>query len=142
MSFSNDLTMILWKSFMPLRGKIRNTVSRDFFSLQYYPPLFFEHFDANAEFEKWAAVEVSDFEPDDIDFDHLDLEGGMYAVFDYKGNASDAAETFRYIIGTWIPSSDFDLDDRPHFEILGERYRNNDPDSEEEIWIPVRKKKT
>jgi AraC family transcriptional regulator len=31
----------------------------------------------------------------------------------------------------------FEVDDRPHFEILGIRYRNNDPNSEEEIWIPI-----
>jgi hypothetical protein len=24
--------------------------------------------------------------------------------------------------------------------LLGEKYKNNDPDSEEEIWIPIRKK--
>jgi len=28
----------------------------------------------------------------------------------------------------------------PRIEILGEKYRNNDPDSEEEIWIPVKAK--
>jgi AraC family transcriptional regulator len=39
----------------------------------------------------------------------------------------------------WLPASGYELDDRPHFEILGERYKNNDPDSEEELWFPVRK---
>jgi AraC family transcriptional regulator len=38
-----------------------------------------------------------------------------------------------------LPASGYELDDRPHFEILGERYKNNDPDSEEELWFPVRK---
>jgi AraC family transcriptional regulator len=32
------------------------------------------------------------------------------------------------------------LDDRPHFEILGDKYKNGDPDSEEEIWIPIKQK--
>jgi len=32
------------------------------------------------------------------------------------------------------------LDDRPHFEVLGDKYKNADPDSEEEIWIPIRTK--
>jgi AraC family transcriptional regulator len=41
---------------------------------------------------------------------------------------------------TWLPSSDYVLDNRPHFEILGEKYKINDPESEEKIWIPVRKK--
>jgi AraC family transcriptional regulator len=32
------------------------------------------------------------------------------------------------------------LDNRPHFEILGEKYKQGSPDSEEEIWIPVKEK--
>ena len=28
----------------------------------------------------------------------------------------------------------------PHFEILGAQYKNNEPDSEEEIWIPIQLK--
>lgn len=27
------------------------------------------------------------------------------------------------------------VDDRPHFEVLGGKYQNNSPNSEEEIWI-------
>jgi AraC family transcriptional regulator len=29
------------------------------------------------------------------------------------------------------------LDNRPHFEILGEKYKQGSTDAEEEIWIPV-----
>jgi AraC family transcriptional regulator len=36
--------------------------------------------------------------------------------------------------------SAYDLDNRPHFEILGEKYKNESPDSEEELWIPVKLK--
>jgi AraC family transcriptional regulator len=68
------------------------------------------------------------------------LKGGLYAVFLYKGAASAGSATFQYILGTWIPGSEYDLDDRPHFEILGEKYKNEDPSSEEELWIPIRPK--
>ena len=67
------------------------------------------------------------------------MTGGLSAVFDYKGLNTDNA-IFRYIFETWIPNSDYVLDNRPHFEVLGDKYRNNDPTSEEEIWIPVRLK--
>lgn len=30
------------------------------------------------------------------------------------------------------------MDDRAHFEVLGERYKNNDLSSEKEIWIPIK----
>jgi AraC family transcriptional regulator len=68
------------------------------------------------------------------------LTSGLYAVFQYKGTANEAAGTFQYILGTWLPNSEYTLDSRPHFEILGEKYKNNDPDSEEEIWIPIKPK--
>ena len=69
------------------------------------------------------------------------LAGGLYAVFDYKGSSNDPS-IFQFIFGTWLPSSDYVLDDRPHFEVLGDKYKNNDPNSEEEIWIPIRQKNT
>jgi AraC family transcriptional regulator len=65
------------------------------------------------------------------------LYGGLYAVFDYKGSSVDN-RIFQYIYMNWIPNSEYQLDNRPHFEVLGEKYRNNDPTSEEEIWIPIK----
>ena len=37
-------------------------------------------------------------------------------------------------------TSKYSIDNRPHFEIIGEKYKNNDPNSEEEIWIPIKPK--
>jgi AraC family transcriptional regulator len=61
----------------------------------------------------------------------------MYAVFDYKGLNTDSS-IFIYIFTEWLPGSIYVLDERPHFEVLGEKYKNNDPDSEEEICIPIK----
>ena len=108
--------------------------------MQIYSPGFFDHFSPEAEFEKWAAAEVEDFTMVPEGMEHVTLPEGMYAVFLYKGAASEAASTYRYIMGTWLEESDFILDHRPHFEILGEKYKNEDPSSEEEIWIPVKPK--
>jgi AraC family transcriptional regulator len=63
MSFADNRTFELWKSFMPERKKIRNKLSSDLFSLQVYGEDFnFREFNIKEEFEKWAAVEVKDFE--------------------------------------------------------------------------------
>jgi AraC family transcriptional regulator len=138
MSFSDNKTFELWRNFMPIRKEIRNNVGADLFSLQVFDPLFFENFDPNAEFEKWAAIEVTDFHHVPEGMEAFTLKAGLYAVFNYKGSASEGAATFQYIYGTWIPNSEYSLDDRPHFEILGEKYKNEDPDSEETIWIPIK----
>lgn len=35
---------------------------------------------------------------------------------------------------------EYELDEREHYELLGEKYKNNYPASEEEIYLPIRKK--
>ena len=106
----------------------------------YDPRLSFEDFNENTRFEKWAAVEVADFESIPDSMESIILSEGLYAVFLHKGAASEGARTFSYIFGTWLPGSEYQLDNRPHFEILGEKYKNDDPASEEEVWIPVKLK--
>lgn len=140
MSLTNNRTGELWASFMPRRKDIPNQVSPDLYSLQVYSPDYFRGFNPSREFTKWALVEVSSHNgtlPDG--FEPFTLEGGRYAVFNYKGPGGNP-RPFQYIYTEWLPASGYALDDKPHFELLGEKYRNNDPESEEEIWVPVREK--
>ncbi len=138
MSLSNNKTGELWRSFMTRRREISNNLTSEMFSIQVYDkPVDFGNL--NQEFEKWAAVEVSDFGTIPDGMETLKLEGGLYAVFQYKGSSTDTT-IFQFIFGTWLPNSDYLLDSRPHFEILGEKYKNADPNSEEDIWIPIKPK--
>ena len=139
MSLANNRTGELWRSFMPRRREISKPISNNLISMQVYKPTYFTEFNPAAEFEKWAAIEVSDYNNVPEDLETFTLAGGLYAVFDYRGLSTDSS-IFQYIFGTWLPNSDYLLDNRPHFEILGDKYKNDDPTSEEEIWIPVRQK--
>ncbi|MFT5646803.1 MAG: AraC family transcriptional regulator [Aureispira sp.] len=129
----------LWKRFMPRRKEITNNLTNDLISLVVYKSTHFLNFTPTNEFERWASAEVPNFDNVPTEMEQFDLQGGLYAVFDYKGLNTDNS-IFQYILGTWLPNSDFDLDNRPHFEVLGDRYKNNDPNSEEEIWIPIKEK--
>ena len=141
MSLINNRTFDLWRSFMPARKWVKNTLSSDLISMQVYDSSYdFNNFNPAAEFEKWAALEVESLDDVPEGMETYHLIGGLYAVFLHKGPASEGERTFRYIFGTWLPVSDYELDNREHFEILGDKYKNNEPDSEEEIWIPVKKK--
>lgn len=139
MSLANNKTGELWKSFMPQRKDIKNVIGSDLFSLQTYDANYFKAFNPKNEFEKWALLEVSDTTTLPEGMETFNLTGGLYAVFFYKGLNTDFS-IFNYIFSEWLPRSEYNLDDRPHFEILGAKYKNNDPDSEEEIWIPIQKK--
>ena len=139
MSFANNTTPALWEGFMPRKKEIQNVVGSDLYSIQSYGADFFKNFDPLKTFNKWAAVEVSDFDSVPAGMEGFILPQGLYAVFYYKGLNTDPS-IFQYILGTWLPASGYQLDSRPHFEVLGPKYKNNDPESEEEIWIPIQKK--
>lgn len=141
MSLADNRTAELWRSFMPLRKKITDPVSNTMFALRVYDKAYdFKSIDPRAGFEKWAAVEVSDLTKVPAGLESFVIPTGLYAVFHYKGLNTDPG-IFRYIFGEWLPASpDYELDHRPHFETLGELYKNNDPDSEEDIWLPIRLK--
>lgn len=142
MTLSNDKTFELWRNFMPKRKEIKNCLTSELFSMQLYDQsVGFKDFNKDTQFEKWAAIEVSDFDTIPDEMETYTLTGGLYAVFLHKGAASTGPKTFQYIFETWLPGSDYLLDARPHFEILGEKYKNEDPASEEEVWIPIKPKK-
>ncbi len=138
-NFVRNRTIELWKSFMPQRHQIRNTLNQNLYSLQIYDSRYFKDFKPANDFEKWAAVEVASFDHLPEGIESFTLESGLYAVFLHKGRSTDTS-TFHFIFSKWLPASPYLLDERPHFELLGEKYRNDDPDSEEEIWIPIKKK--
>jgi len=139
MSLSENSTPILWKGFMTKRKEITNTISDDLISMQVYDPdLDFSRFTPQTIFEKWAVTEVTDFDHIPEGMKTFVLPEGQYAVFLHKGLPSDFPKTAQYIYGQWLPKSGYTLDSRPHFEVLGAKYKNNDSDSEEEVWIPIK----
>jgi AraC family transcriptional regulator len=141
MSFANNKTRELWQSFMPKRPGIRHMSGHELYSVELYNDAgFFNNFDPTRTFEKWAAVKVNDVEALPEDMEQLIIPAGEYAVFTYRGKPSEAPGTYQYIYGKWIPSSEYNLDDRPHFALMGEKYKGEAADSEEEFWIPIRRK--
>ncbi|MEJ7611278.1 MAG: GyrI-like domain-containing protein [Ferruginibacter sp.] len=81
MSFAENGTGELWKSFMPLRKQIHDPIGNDLFSVQVYPPGFFDHFNPTVIFEKRAAVEVKGFNSIPAGMETFIIPGGLYAVF-------------------------------------------------------------
>lgn len=123
MTFSDDKTAVLWTNFMRRRKEITNNLKSELISLQVYDQSYeFTKFNPHALFEKWAAVEVRDFGTIPDDMEAYTMPGGLYAVFLHKGAAITGPKTFRYIFGTWLPNSEYVLDTRPRFELLGDKF--------------------
>jgi AraC family transcriptional regulator len=137
MSLADNRTVALWQSFMPRLREFTCRMGSDLYSLQQYPLDYFRSFDPTRTFEKWAAAAVFSADQIPAEMDTL-LLNGTYAVFEFQGTPGEFGNAIQHIVSNWLPHSVYELDDRPHFELLGEKYKRNDPHSEEEIWIPVR----
>jgi len=137
MSLVLNKTQNLFRKFMPRRKEINSIISDGTYALQQYD---FKSFTPQTIFEKWACVEVSDFNAIPNQMETVILKGGKYAVFIHRGTINDFVKSMQYFVEEWIPNSSYEVDNsRPHFEILGSAYLGpNNPDSEEEIWIPIR----
>jgi len=142
LTFNHHTPEPLWQSFMPHVKNIHNKVGHVLYSLEVYPPNFFNPFDPSTPFTKWAAVEVVDYEEMLPELEQLVVPAGQYAVFIHRGPSGEAAKTYEFIFREWLPASAYQLDERPHFAVMDERYKKDDPTSEEEIWIPIKEKTT
>ena len=137
MSMANNHTSTLWRTFMPRRMEVQG-VSDNLISMQIYPEGYFQNFNPTIEFTKWACKEVNYLDTIPEGMESITIPEGDYAIFHYKGMPGDPS-IFKYIFSEWLPKSNYQLDNRPHFEVLGSKYKQGSPNSEEEIWIPVRK---
>ncbi len=136
MTFAEDKTFLLWNSFMPRRNEIQNRLGEELYNVVIYPKDF--DFSPNTPFEKWATAPVTEGTSIPQGMETLTIPEGLYAVFLYKGNNTEATAFFKAIFTEWLPASGYKLDNRPHFEILGDKFKNNDPNSQEEVWIPIK----
>ena len=72
--------------------------------MQVYPLTFDFTFNHTAyEIDKWAALEVVNFDDVPQGMETFMLEGGLYAVFDYQG-LSTAQEYFNTFLGSGLRS--------------------------------------
>ncbi|SFU32248.1 AraC family transcriptional regulator [Pustulibacterium marinum] len=140
MSFANNKSRELWQSFRSDLAKKSISVETPFVNLHNYPADFsFSAFNPNKEFDKWALVEVPESTEVPDCFEKFVLEAGYYATFEYQGLAQDCQVEVQKLFTEWLPKSGYQLDTRPHFEELGEGYHPLDPNSKEQIFVPVKK---
>lgn len=140
MSFVNHKTQDLWQSFRSDITRLGIAIKTPFINLHDYPKDFsFSAFNPSKEFEKWALLEVQENVAIPKDFVKFVLEEGYYATFEYQGLAKDCQMQIQKVFTQWLPNSGYQLDNRPHFEALGEGYHPLDANSRERIFIPIQK---
>ena len=129
-----DNIISLWKKFMPNKFKVTSTLNEELIALQNYK----DFSNTNLAFDIWACAEVSDLNNIPEGLSGLTIPAGEYAVFVLKG--MDAGTLYREILSDWLPNSGFEVDSRPHFQVMGKRYINNSDKSEEDVYLPIKLK--
>lgn len=122
---------------MPRLKHIEDRIGTDLYSVEVYPPGYFQTFDPQRTFQKWAAVPVTLESKIPEPFESLILPKGLYAIFKYRGRMGPISEFYRWIYTEWITKSGHILDDRPHIAIMDKDFRQGDPDCWERICIPL-----
>ena len=121
---------------MPRKKEILNPKNQDVYDLIIYPKDYFLTFNPTIHFKKHALVEVLNLENVPEEMESFTLPKGKYAIFTFKGYVPNQAN-FEYIFSEWLPNSEFNLDDRPHFDILSEKIQQKSNDAFQEVWIPI-----
>ena len=132
------VTPQLAKQFMPRIEEIKFRKDTFTLSLQSYNHFDYNTFNPDEAFEKWIGVEVNNLDTVPPDMETLIIASGKYLVIDFKGSISEFIKFWQHIHATWLPNSEFELDNRPHFERLPPSYNPMQEINEEEIWIPIK----
>ncbi|MBN3583547.1 GyrI-like domain-containing protein [Algoriphagus aestuarii] len=139
-SIGKNENSLLWRPFRQQLKNFPEITFEKFYSISFYGnEVKYGTFTPETIFEKWAAIDYQ--EPVPEGFEILDLEGGVYAVFEFAGSPIHFQTVMQEFYGKWLPTSGFGLDTRPHFETFDETYDPFSDRSVEHIWIPVIPKK-
>jgi len=135
---NGQVTSQLARAFMPRLNEITSRKDSFTLSLQNYNDFNFKNFNPDTHFEKWIGVEVENHDETPKGLQALTIASGNYLVIDFKGSIPQFMKQWQYIHSQWLPNSEYELDDRPHFERLPQNYNPMNAENEEEIWIPVK----
>ncbi|MFO1524739.1 MAG: GyrI-like domain-containing protein [Turneriella sp.] len=134
MSFAANKHSSFWRGHAAARRN-QSAIGSELYSGEIYPANYFNPFNPVTEFESghWSKRSPASVPPG---METLTSPAGTYAVFIHHGPASEGPKTYQHTFGIW-PQSDY-LDERPHFAVMGEKYKHDAADSEEELWIPIK----
>lgn len=134
----SEITPQLARQFMPRLNEVKSRKDSFTLSLQNYKRFDFKNFNPNEMFDKWIGAEVTSLDAVPQGMQPLTISSGRYLVIDFKGSVSDFIELWQKVHSSWLPNSEYELDDRPHFERLSPSYNPMQEVNEEEIWIPIK----
>lgn len=125
----------IWQQFSPRKNEITNLLNNTSIAMQIFSVN--ENGEPEDSFNMWACVEVSELSEIPNGMEGFTIPKGEYLKVLHKG--MNAGDTYQKIMSDWLPNSGYVIDDRPHFQVMGEKYKNGSPDSEEDFFLPIKR---
>lgn len=91
--------------------------------------------DAEGRFHYTACAEVDSFQDIPEGMDAKEVPEGKYVVYTFSGPLKDLGEFYDNIFTKWMPSSGYEIDCRPQFELYDNRYMDN---GEFDLYMPIK----
>lgn len=127
----------LWGRFGARMNRITNKKGFCAYGLCIEP----DDYEETGKFQYIAALEVESLDTIPLEMVGKVLPAADYAVFTHKGPVTGLRETYEKIYGTWIAETDMEVIKGYDFELYDDRFKTpDDPESEIDIYIPIRKK--
>jgi AraC family transcriptional regulator len=121
----------LWAAFHPRIGEIKNMVTdRVAYGISANVD------ESTGEFDYIAGFEVSNAKDIAAGMVSFEVPGGRYAVF--ATTLPKIGETFDNAYHTWLPEAGYQPTADPEFELYDEHFTIEDPNSEFDLYIPVK----
>ena len=134
-SLLQDQTAMLFRQLMIWRKDSQEYREQPVYDIKIYPQDYFSAFNPSRSFKKWAAVQqITDITP--AGQRQFTLTGGAYLCFTSDDRVS--AQFFQELYSSWLPQSQYELDDRPHFDKIWPDPAQRGSVLKEEIYIPVK----
>lgn len=133
MSLVQNTTHQLFQDLMTIRSQ-KELHPIPVFDIKIYPDNYFEAFNPNQIFTKWVAIDLTST-ADQEQLHPIHLPAGKYAKFSNPYEFGNP-QIYQDILQKWLPNSNFQLDNRPHFDVfLPQKDRAH---IKEEIYIPIK----
>lgn len=91
--------------------------------------------DSEGRFYYIACAQVDSFEDVPEGMDTKVVPKGRYLVYTYRGALKDLGEFYNDMFSKFIPTSGYEIDNRPQLELYDERFMSN---GEFDIYVPVK----
>lgn len=135
-----DQTTKLWERFMPVYMAHQPQRKLPLFSVQEYAISSFDEFTPQTPFTHWAACLSNALLSLPEDFRTVHIPEGWYWVDTLYGPPSGLSMVMQNAI-TALTQEGYEVDmSRPHFQRMDHRYKHNEADSEEDLFIPIKKR--